>query len=157
VIECARLIRDTLRGLKLESFVKTTGGKGLHVVAPLVPGPSWDDASTFARAVAETVARSDPRRYLTSMAKAERRGRIFIDYLRNIRGATSVAAYSTRAVPQATMSVPLAWEELSTRITSDHFTIANLPRRLAGLAADPWAAYWRTRQSLPKTTASALR
>ncbi|HEY7541895.1 MAG TPA: DNA ligase D [Methylomirabilota bacterium] len=157
VIECARLIQDTLRGLKLESFVKTTGGKGLHVVAPLAPGPSWDDTSTFARAVAETVARSDPRRYLTSMAKAERRGRIFIDYLRNIRGATSVAAYSTRATPQATISVPLAWEELSPRITSDHFTIANLPRRLAGLGADPWAAYWRTRQSLPKPPASALR
>jgi len=157
VIECARLIRDTLRGLKLESFVKTTGGKGLHVVAPLTPGPSWDDTSTFARAVAETVARSDPRRYLTNMAKAERRGRIFIDYLRNIRGATSVAAYSTRAVPQATISVPLAWEELSTRITSDHFTIATLPQRLAELGADPWAAYWRTRQSLPKTAASARR
>jgi bifunctional non-homologous end joining protein LigD len=68
-----------------------------------------------------------------------------------------VAAYSTRATPQATISVPLAWEELSPRITSDHFTIANLPRRLAGLGADPWAAYWRTRQSLPKPPASALR
>ncbi len=154
VIECARLIRDALHTLELESFVKTTGGKGLHVVAPLVPGPSWNEASAFARAVAETVARANPRRYITSMAKAERRGKIFIDYLRNIRGATSVAAYSTRATPQATMSVPLTWEELSTRITSDHFTIANVPQRLAGLTTDPWAAYRRTRQSLPKSAAA---
>jgi bifunctional non-homologous end joining protein LigD len=154
VIECARLIRDSLRSLELESFVKTTGGKGLHVVAPLVPGPSWDETSAFARAVAETVARANPRRYITSMAKAARRGKIFIDYLRNIRGATSVAAYSTRATPHATMSVPLTWDELSTRITSDHFTIANVPKRLAGLTADPWAAYWRTRQSLPKSAAA---
>jgi len=154
VIECARLIRDALHTLELESFVKTTGGKGLHVVAPLVPGPSWGEASAFARVVAETVARANPRRYITSMAKAERRGKIFIDYLRNIRGATSVAAYSTRATPQATMSVPLTWEELSTRITSDHFTIANVPQRLAGLTTDPWAAYWRTRQSLPKSAAA---
>ena len=155
VIECARFIRETLHTLELESFVKTTGGKGLHVVAPLVPAASWDDASAFARAVAETAARANPRRYITSMAKAERKGKIFIDYLRNIRGATSVAAYSTRATPQATMSVPLTWDELSTRITSDHFTIVSLPKRLAGLTEDPWAAYWRTRQSLPK--AAALR
>jgi bifunctional non-homologous end joining protein LigD len=154
VIECARVIREALHTLELESFVKTTGGKGLHVVAPLVPGPSWDEASAFAGAVADTVARANPRRYITSMAKAERRGKIFIDYLRNIRGATSVAAYSTRATPQATMSVPLTWDELSTKITSDHFTIANVPQRMAGLTADPWAAYWRTRQSLPKTTAA---
>ena len=154
VIECARLIRDSLRSLELESFVKTTGGKGLHVVAPLVPGPNWDETSAFARAVAETVAGADPRRYITSMAKAERKGKIFIDYLRNIRGATSVAAYSTRATPDATMSVPLTWDELSTRITSDHFTIANVPSRLAGLTADPWAAYWRSRQTLPKSAAA---
>jgi bifunctional non-homologous end joining protein LigD len=154
VIECARLIRDALHSLELESFVKTTGGKGLHVVAPLVPGPSWDETSAFARAVAETVARANPRRYITNMAKAERKGKIFIDYLRNIRGATSVAAYSTRATPQATMSVPLSWDELLPRITSDHFTIANLPKRLAGLTADPWAGYWRARQSLPKSAAA---
>jgi bifunctional non-homologous end joining protein LigD len=154
VIECARVIREALHTLELESFVKTTGGKGLHVVAPVVPGPSWDETSAFTRAVAQSVARANPRRYITSMAKAERRGKIFIDYLRNIRGATSVAAYSTRATPQATMSVPLTWDELSTKITSDHFTIANVPQRMAGLTADPWAAYWRTRQSLPKTTAA---
>jgi len=150
VIECARLIRDALGDIKLASFVKTTGGKGLHVVVPFAPGPSWDETTEFSRIVAEAVVRANPRRYLARMAKAERRGKIFIDYLRNTRGATSVAAYSTRAKPEATVSVPLTWDELSPRNTSDHFTLANLRARLAGLKADPWAAYWKTRQALPK-------
>jgi len=151
VIECARLVREGLRGQGLESFVKTTGGKGLHVVMPLTPGPSWEETAQFSRAVAESTARANPRRYVARMAKAERHGKIFIDYLRNIRGATSVAAYSTRATPEATVSVPLAWDELSPRIIPDHFTIANLRARLAGLAADPWAAYWTTPQALPRS------
>jgi len=150
VIECARLIREGLEALRLASFVKTTGGKGLHVVVPFAPGPSWDETTEFSRAVAEAVVRANPRRYLARMAKAERRGKIFIDYLRNTRGATSVAAYSTRAKPEATLSVPLAWDELSSRNTSDHFTLANVKARLAGLKADPWAAYWKSRQALPK-------
>jgi bifunctional non-homologous end joining protein LigD len=149
VIECARLIRDGLEALKLASFVKTTGGKGLHVVAPIAPGPSWDETAEFSRVLAESTVRANPRRYVARMAKSERRGKIFIDYLRNVRGATSVAAYSTRAKPEATVSVPLAWDELSPRITSGHFTLANLRTRLHGLRADPWAAYWTTRQKLP--------
>ena len=150
VIDCARLIRDRLGALRLASFVKTTGGKGLHVVAPIAPGPSWEETAEFARLIAEWTARADPRRYVARMAKSERRGKIFVDYLRNVRGATSVAAYSTRAKPEATISVPLAWDELSQRITSGHFTIANLRTRLRGLKADPWAAYWKTRQKLPE-------
>jgi bifunctional non-homologous end joining protein LigD len=141
VVECARLVRDELATLKLRSFVKTTGGKGLHVVAPLVPGPSWEETSALARAVAERLAATDPRGYTAHMAKSERRGKIFIDYLRNVRGATSVAAYSTRATPQATVSVPIGWDELTPSLTSEHFTIANLPRRLAELKTDPWAGY----------------
>jgi len=150
VIEGARLIRERLLELHLESFLKTTGGKGLHVVAPLSPGPTWDEGSDFARALAESIAREDPRGYVAHMAKSARQGKIFIDYLRNARGATSVAAYSTRAKPQAPVSVPLAWDELSPAITSGHYTIATLPRRLAGLKADPWARYWTVRQKLPK-------
>ena len=155
VIECARLIRDALEARGLASFVKTTGGKGLHVVVPLVAGPSWEETTAFTRELAESAARDNPRRYITRMAKAEREGKIFIDYLRNIRGATSVAAYSTRAKPEATVSVPLAWDELSPQIAADHFTIANLPDRLTDLSADPWAAYWTTRQKLPKVGASS--
>jgi bifunctional non-homologous end joining protein LigD len=153
VLDCARSVRDALRALGLASFVKTTGGKGLHVVAPLEPGPGWDETAAFTHAVAVSIARANPRRYITQMAKAEREGKIFIDYLRNIRGATSVAAYSTRARPEAPVSVPLAWDELSPKITSGYFTIANLGSRLAGLTRDPWAEYWTTRQRLPKEVA----
>jgi bifunctional non-homologous end joining protein LigD len=153
VIEGARLIRERLLALGLESFVKTTGGKGLHVVVPLSPGPTWDEGAEFARRLAESVAREDPRGYVSHMAKSARQGKIFIDYLRNVRGATSVAAYSTRAKAQAPVSVPLGWDELSPAIKSDHYTIANLPRRLAGLKTDPWAKYGTTRQKLPRVEA----
>jgi bifunctional non-homologous end joining protein LigD len=157
VVEGARLIRERLLALHLESFVKTTGGKGLHVVAPLSPGPTWDEGAAFARTLAQSIATEDPRSYVAHMAKSARQGRIFIDYLRNVRGATSVAAYSTRAKPAAPVSVPLGWEELSPAITSDHYTIVNLPRRLAGLKADPWARYRTLRQKLPKTGALEAR
>ncbi|HEV8530620.1 MAG TPA: DNA ligase D [Methylomirabilota bacterium] len=157
VVEGARLIRERLLALHLESFVKTTGGKGLHVVAPLSPGPTWDEGAAFARTLAQGIAREDPRGYVAHMAKSVRQGKIFIDYLRNVRGATSVAAYSTRAKPSAPVSVPLGWEELSPAITSDHYTIVNLPRRLAGLKVDPWARYWTIRQKLPKVGALEAR
>jgi bifunctional non-homologous end joining protein LigD len=153
VIAGARLIRERLLAVELESFVKTTGGKGLHVVVPLSPGPTWDEGADFARKLAESVAREDPRGYVSHMAKSARQGKIFIDYLRNVRGATSVAAYSTRAKAQAPVSVPLAWDELLPAIKSDHYTIENLPRRLAGLNTDPWAKYWTARQKLPRVEA----
>ncbi len=153
VIDGARLIRERLLALALESFVKTTGGKGLHVVVPLSPGPTWDEGADFARKLAESVAREDPRGYVSHMAKSARQGKIFIDYLRNVRGATSVAAYSTRAKAQAPVSVPLGWDELTPTIKSDYYTIANLPRRLAGLKTDPWAKYSKTRQKLPQVDA----
>ncbi len=150
VIDAARLLRARLDALGLESFVKTTGGKGLHVVVPLSPPTTWDEGSRFSRALAETLAREQPREFIARMAKAERKGRIFLDYLRNVRGATSVAAYSTRAKPSASVSVPLGWDELSARIRSDHYTVATLPRRLAGLRADPWARYGTAHQALPR-------
>jgi DNA ligase D len=150
VVEAARLVRARLEAAGLESFVKTTGSKGLHVVTPLRPGPTWDEGSAFARRLAEDLEREDPRGFVAHMAKADREGRIFVDYLRNLRGATSVAAYSTRATPDAPISTPIGWDELSPRLRSDHFTIANLPKRLAGLKGDPWAEYWSLRQKLPK-------
>jgi bifunctional non-homologous end joining protein LigD len=149
VVAAARLVRKLLEGLGLESFVKTTGGKGLHVVVPLASGVTWDQGADFTRVVAETLAREDPRGYIAQMSKAARTGKIFVDHFRNTRGATSVAAYSTRAKPEAPVSVPLDWDELSPRLTSDHFTVVNLPRRLAGLRNDPWARYWTVRQELP--------
>jgi bifunctional non-homologous end joining protein LigD len=149
VVAAARLVRKRLEALGLESFVKTTGGKGLHVVVPLASGVTWEQGADFSRAVAESLAREDPRGFIAQMSKAARTGKIFIDYFRNARGATSVAAYSTRAKPEAPVSVPLEWDELSPRLKSDHYTVANLPRRLAGLRKDPWARYWTVRQELP--------
>ena len=150
VVEAAREVRERLLAAGLQSFVKTTGGKGLHVVTPLSPGSTWDDGARFAQALATRMVRDNPREYVAHMAKAARRGKIFIDYLRNVRGATSVAAYSTRAKPGAPVSVPLDWDELSADLHSDHYTVANLRSRLAALKRDPWVRYWTARQPLPK-------
>jgi bifunctional non-homologous end joining protein LigD len=105
--------------------------------------------AAFARRVAEAIVREDPRRYVAQMARSARAGKIFIDYLRNVRGATSVAAYSTRAKFAAPVSVPLEWDELSPRRRSDHYTIVTVPRRLAGLRSDPWREYASRRRPLP--------
>ena len=149
VVAAARTLRSLLREIKLESFLKTTGGKGLHLVVPIDRGPGWDDCLAFARAVAEHLARESPRSFTAGAAKSERRGRIYVDYLRNLRGATAVAAYSTRARAGAPVSTPLSWDELGPRLRSDHFTVSNLGRRLATLRHDPWKDYSRTRQALP--------
>jgi bifunctional non-homologous end joining protein LigD len=148
VVEAAQLVRTRLLTLDLESFVKTTGGKGLHVVVPLRPGATWEDAFEFSMALAEGIERKAPQAFTTVMPKARRKDRILIDTLRNRRGNTSVAAFSTRAKPKAPVSTPLAWEELGPKIHSEHFTIDNLPKRLASQKADPWAAYFKTRQRI---------
>jgi len=150
VIEAAREVRERLKAkLKLESFVKTSGGKGLHVVVPLVPAVEWDPAKAICKELAEDMEADDPRRYIANMSKQKRAGRVFIDYLRNGRGATAVAAYSTRARPGAAVSTPLAWEELSEAIKADHFRLGNIDRRLAYLKDDPWAGYFDVDQALP--------
>jgi len=150
LIEAALEVRERLNSVGLESLVKTTGGKGLHVVAPLKPKASWDEAKGFAQALAESMAGDSPDRYVATMAKRARKGRIFIDYLRNGRGATAVAAYSTRARPGAPVSTPLAWSELSASIRPNHFTVDNLPTRLAHLKSDPWVDLSEIDQVLPK-------
>jgi bifunctional non-homologous end joining protein LigD len=149
VVSAARLLREFLHDQGLESFLKTTGGKGLHVVVPIVPGPGWDDCLAFSRAVADRLASDSPGTFTADVAKSERRGRIYLDYLRNLRGSTSIAAFSTRARPGAPVSTPLTWDELGPRVRSDHYTVTNLSRRLASLKEDPWAAYAKTRQKLP--------
>jgi bifunctional non-homologous end joining protein LigD len=149
VVEAARLVRDELKALKLQSFVKTTGGKGLHVVVPLARGPGWEEALEFSRALAEKMTAQRPREFLAEMSKAARKGRIYIDYLRNLRGSTSVAAYSTRAKPGAPVSTPLHWDELDGRMRPDQFTAKTLPGRLASQRRDPWDGYDRLKQRLP--------
>jgi bifunctional non-homologous end joining protein LigD len=146
VVRAARSVRFLLEQLGLTSFLKTTGGKGLHLVVPVQPRTEWDEAKAFCRAVAEFMVRTAPDRFIAKASKAARKGKIFIDYLRNGRGATAIAAFSTRNKPGATVSAPIAWEELSDNLHSDHFTIENLPERLAKLRKDPWAGLGTTKQ-----------
>jgi len=152
----ARLIREVLRAAGLESFVKTTGGKGLHVVAPVRPGAGWDDTRAFARGVAERVVSLAPDRFTSNMSKAKRTGKIFVDYVRNNRGATSIAPYSPRAKENATVAVPLRWKELSGRIRPDTYTLLTLPERLRRLKSDPWEGYFEIAQAqtLPAVAAA---
>lgn len=150
VIAAAHDVKDRLEALGLKSFVKTSGGKGLHVVLPIEPRVEWDEAKAFTQKIAERMAKDEPGRYLATMSKKARRGRIFVDYLRNGRGATAVAPYSTRALAQGSVSTPLAWEELSESLRADHFKIDNLRQRLAVLKADPWTDFFSIRQRLPK-------
>jgi bifunctional non-homologous end joining protein LigD len=149
VIEAAFDVRKRLAELGLQGFVKTTGGKGLHIVVPLAAEDDWGALQVFVQGLARRMAAEQPERYTASMAKADRRGRIYVDYLRNRMGATAVAAYSTRARPGAAVSVPLAWDELSPGIRSNHFTVENLPKRLAALDSDPWDKFFALRQRLP--------
>jgi len=156
VVETARMVRESLRALGLESFVKTTGGAGLHVVVPLVPHAAWSVCLAFSRAFAQTVERSDPTRYTTTFAKAVRANKILVDYLRNNRTNTSVAAYSTRANARATVSMPLGWKELSPSLDVSAFTVVTVPKRLAKLRADPWKDYWTTKQKLTRAMLKAM-
>jgi bifunctional non-homologous end joining protein LigD len=146
-------LRARLRDLDLGAFVKTTGGKGLHIVVPIAPKQNWQYVKDFSRSVAESLVREAPERYIATMSKAKRRGKIFIDYLRNGRTASAVCAYSTRARPGATVSVPVRWPELTEDLRG-HFTIRNVPERLARPRKDPWEDYEAARRPL---TAKMLR
>ena len=148
VIEAACLIKTLLDELKLKSFVKTTGGKGLHVVVPLQRRHNWDEVKEFSKALAGHMTRTIPARFTDNMSKRARKGKVYLDYLRNGRGATAVAAYSTRAKPGAPISVPLTWDECSSEIRSDRFTLHNIEERLSHLAKDPWAEYAKVHQHL---------
>ncbi len=144
VIEAAHLTKTLLDELGLVCFLKTTGGKGLHIVTPIQRTLGWDEVKTFAKLVADHLVAAIPQRFTSNMAKRARKGKIFIDYLRNAREATAIAAYSTRAKPGAPVSTPIAWDELSEDLPSDHFTVMNVPARLKRLARDPWQAYERS-------------
>jgi bifunctional non-homologous end joining protein LigD len=145
----AHTLREHLEALGLTSFVKTSGGKGVHVLVPLTRRHEWDEVKAFSRAVAERLVEEEPQRFVSRMAKKERTGRIFIDYLRNAEGATTVAAYSVRARRGAPVSTPLHWDELGGRLKPDTFNVANVARRLQqAVRPDPWKAFRRSAQTL---------
>jgi bifunctional non-homologous end joining protein LigD len=157
MIAGANEIRERLHAMKLESFAKTSGGKGLHVVVPLRPSAGWDEAKDFCRIVAESMERDSPQRYTSTVTKRERKGKIYVDYLRNGRGATAIAPYSSRARAEAGVATPLAWEELSSLTAADLYTLGNIENRMAQLGSDPWAEIGRIKQMLPKAKATASR
>lgn len=156
VAAAAHAVRRRLEELGLRSFAKTTGGRGVHVVAPLVRRSGWDVVREFARALAEQLERAEPERFLAHSSKADRQGKIFIDYLRNGWSATTVAAYSTRARPGATVSVPLRWEEVDGSLDPSSLNIDTVPARLARLRRDPWDGYDNARQWVTRDAEAAV-
>jgi bifunctional non-homologous end joining protein LigD len=148
VVAAARMVRGFLDQLGLVSFVRTTGGKGLHVVVPLNPGADWDTVKTFARGFAEAMAALHPLEFVATATKRFRRGKIYVDYLRNGRGATAVASYSLRSRPGAPVAVPLRWEELGKVKSGNAFDLHSVPKRLARLKKDPWDGIDKVKQNL---------
>ncbi|NNM73031.1 non-homologous end-joining DNA ligase [Enterovirga aerilata] len=152
VVAAAHELRARLAGLGLRSVPKTTGGKGLHLVVPIERRYEWRDVKSFAKAVGDLMAKDAPDRFLTKQSIAERRGRIYIDYLRNDPTSTAVAPYSTRSREGAPVSVPLTWDEVVPDLDPRAFTVRTVPARVAGLTADPWADIAGLKQRLPKLT-----
>jgi bifunctional non-homologous end joining protein LigD len=156
VVRAAHEVRQRLEELGLASFAKTTGGKGLHVVVPIRPDRPWPEIKQFAKSLSEQMAADDPDRFLTKISKAERSGRIFIDYLRNDPTSTAVGPYSTRARPGAPVALPLAWKEVGDGLDPAAFTIETVPALLGKRKADPWSEMTKLAQPLPTRKAEAL-
>ena len=154
VVTAAKLVRDVLKTLGLDSWVKTTGGRGLHVVVPIRPERDWSECLAFARDVSEAIARTDSDLYTTTFAKAGREDKLLIDYLRNNRTNTAVAAFSTRARPGAHVSMPVGWRDLASG--PERWTLLTVPPRLKRLKTDPWADYWSSTQRLSAASIKAL-
>ena len=148
VIAAARTLRTALAALDLEAYVKTTGGRGLHVVVPLVPHAGWAECLAFARALSARLEQAKPGEYTTAFAKAGRENKILIDYLRNNRTNTSIAAFSTRARDGAPVSIPITWEDLKPSLNPARMTALTARARLARHRSDPWKSYWSLRQRL---------
>jgi bifunctional non-homologous end joining protein LigD len=148
VVDAARKIRGLLEQLGLASFVRTSGGKGLHVVLPLNPGCDWDVVKPFAHGFADAMAQTEPLKFVATATKKFRTGKIFIDYLRNGRGATSVASFSLRARDGAPVAMPLRWDELGRVKSGAAFDIDSAPRRMKRWKAHPWEGIDAIRQDL---------
>ena len=153
VIQAAKDVRERLKTLGLQSFCRTSGGKGLHVVAPLRPAANWAAVRGFCQRFAQAMERDEPARFVATISKAKRRGRILVDWLRNGPGATAVASYSPRARPGAPVATPLTWREVGPALDPQAFTLQTVPMRLAKQRRDPWDGFTRMGQTLPKETA----
>jgi bifunctional non-homologous end joining protein LigD len=154
VVTAAIAVRDLLETLGLQSWTKTTGGRGIHVVVPITPRLQWDECLALARAVAEALAASNPSRYTTRFPKEGRQSKILIDYLRNNRTNTSVSAYSARAREGATVSMPVSWRQLTARLDPGSFTVLTAPEKVR---TDPWRDYWTTRQKISPAAFKAIK
>ena len=148
IVDGVSVLRKLLDTLGLISFVKTTGGKGLHVVVPIDPTRAWDQAKEFCKTIAELLVRTFPDRFTSKMTKSTREGRIFVDYLRNAENATAIAAYSARAKANAPVAMPIAWEQLKNDLRYAHFNVKNVPGLLRRRRNDPWAELANVHQQL---------
>ena len=150
VQEAAMLTRTLLTELGLKAWLKTSGGKGLHVVVPIAPKLDYDTVKSFSQAVVQHLAQTVPSRFVAKSGAANRVGKVFVDYLRNNHGATTVAAFSARARPGMGVSMPIAWDQLGSIKGGAQWNIGNAREYLSFQKNDPWADYWRSRQTLAK-------
>jgi bifunctional non-homologous end joining protein LigD len=148
VQEAALLVRTMLLELGLQSWLKTSGGKGLHVVVPLAPRAGWEACKAFSKAVVEHLAKVIPARFVAKSGPANRVGKIFVDYLRNSHGATTATAFSARSRPGLGVSMPIDWDTLKTLKRSDQWNVRTAREHLSFQTVDPWAGYATTKQTL---------
>jgi bifunctional non-homologous end joining protein LigD len=148
VVEAAREVRSALKRIGLRSWVKTTGGKGLHVCVPLEPRADWDEVKAFTHAIARSLEAQHPERYVSTLSKAKRVGKIFIDYLRNGEGATAVLPYSARARPGATVAMPVDWAQIG-KLDPKDFSVRTAIAWLKKRRRDPWQEFLSSPQRLP--------
>jgi bifunctional non-homologous end joining protein LigD len=149
-------VREFLDDLGLKSFLKSTGGKGFHLVAPIAPKLGWAEVKPFAKAIADALVAARPDRYTANPLKRTREGKIFVDYLRNQRGGSAIVNYSTRAKPGAPVACPLRWDELKGLKAASPYTAKTLPARLKAMKRDPWEGFFSTRQSITAKARKAL-
>jgi bifunctional non-homologous end joining protein LigD len=155
VVKAARLVRAMLKALGLTSWVKTTGGRGLHVVVPIKPARTVAKCLEFSHHVSEAITRTDPQLYTTTFAKLGRERKILIDYLWNNRTNTSICAYSPRARPGAAVSMPLDWKDLNA--SPERWTLSTAAKRLQRLRSDPWSTYWACHQEISDASFAAVQ
>jgi bifunctional non-homologous end joining protein LigD len=148
VQDAAVLVRTLLSELGLEAWLKTSGGKGLHVVVPLAPRLDYDTVKGFSQAVVQHLARAIPSRFVVKSGPSNRVGKLFVDYLRNGHGATTAAAFSARARPGLGVSMPVSWDDLAKLKSGSQWTIATAREHLSFQTEDPWNGYWAKKQTL---------